>query len=313
MGCGVGAARHVFSYNATVNRLREKLGLGPIDDLLGNNSKCDHMMIGLYEELMPPCPTWTDIDHTYIGPCLPNTDVQLSDDLEAFLVRGSKPIYIGFGSMRHANSEQLTAKLLKAVSETGVRAIIAQNASEIGSDLEASENVFVLRGVPDPSSHSVSSPQSRRASRKLGHHAPRGAGGHPAAGAPPGERSVSVVEHRCEERFGAQGRRHESPQGEEAQRGDRATHAGPAYEANARALAQRVAGKWTAPRTRFGCSRGSKAVSGRRNGSAWRAPLPGCRRRTTDRRCPRWADRTASRSGGISPPGHRPWRAAASR
>jgi UDP:flavonoid glycosyltransferase YjiC (YdhE family) len=144
------AARHVFSYNTTVNRLRSELSLPPIDDLLGNNSRCDHMMIGLYKELMPPCPSWTNIDYSYIGPCLPQTQVRLSDELEAFLGAGEKPIYIGFGSMRHADSERLTQTLLKAVSDAGVRAVIAQATSDIGSGLGDSENVFVLKKYPIP-------------------------------------------------------------------------------------------------------------------------------------------------------------------
>ena len=49
------------------------------------------MMIGLYEELMPPCESWSDLDYTYIGPCLPKTRVRLSEELEAFLEQGSKP------------------------------------------------------------------------------------------------------------------------------------------------------------------------------------------------------------------------------
>jgi sterol 3beta-glucosyltransferase len=155
------AARHLFSYNATVNRLRANLDLPPLDDLLGNNSRCDHMMIGLYEELMPPCDTWTDIDYTYVGPCLPQTQVQLSPDLEAFLRRGSKPIYIGFGSMRQANSAHLTRILLDAVNNAGVRAIIAQNASEIGNGLRDSENVFVLKDYPIP--HHVLFPRLKAA------------------------------------------------------------------------------------------------------------------------------------------------------
>ena len=51
------SARHLFSYNDTVNRLRAQLNLPPAGDLLTDNANCDHMMIGLYEELMPPCPT----------------------------------------------------------------------------------------------------------------------------------------------------------------------------------------------------------------------------------------------------------------
>lgn len=144
------AARHIFPYYTTVNRLRAELGLAPIDDMLGNNSKCDHMMVGLYEELMPPCSSWGDIDYTYIGPCLPRTQVRLSDDLEAFLARGSKPIYIGFGSMRHAESDRLTRILLEAVNDAGVRAVIAQNTSDIGTGLCESENVFVLKDYPIP-------------------------------------------------------------------------------------------------------------------------------------------------------------------
>ena len=41
-----------FSYFKTVNRLRSELGLPPTRDMLGDNSRCDHMMIGLYEELL---------------------------------------------------------------------------------------------------------------------------------------------------------------------------------------------------------------------------------------------------------------------
>jgi sterol 3beta-glucosyltransferase len=150
-----------FSYFRTVNRLRGELNLPPIKDLLGNNSKCDHMMIGLYEELMPPCRSWNDFDYSYIGPCLPTTQVRLSDELEAFLGRGSKPIYIGFGSMRHANSDQLTQTLLDAVEDTGVRAIIAKGRSDIGTDLRESENVFVLQDYPIP--HHVLFPRLKAA------------------------------------------------------------------------------------------------------------------------------------------------------
>src|SRR5262249_16411519 len=115
----------LFSYYATVNRLRGKLNLPPVRDLLANNSRFDHMMIGLYPELMPPCESWSDLDYTYIGPCLPKTQVRLSAELEAFLGRGSKPIYIGFGSMRHANGERLASMLLEAARDAGVRVVLA--------------------------------------------------------------------------------------------------------------------------------------------------------------------------------------------
>ncbi|MBW2697072.1 MAG: glycosyltransferase family 1 protein [Deltaproteobacteria bacterium] len=144
------AARHLFSYNDTVNRLRAQLNLPPAGDLLTDNANCDHMMIGLYEELMPPCPTWNRIDHTYIGPCIPSDDARLSDELEAFLGRGSQPIYVGFGSMRHANADELTRTILTAVRDVGVRVVLAQASSKIGSGLEGRDDVYLLKEYPIP-------------------------------------------------------------------------------------------------------------------------------------------------------------------
>jgi sterol 3beta-glucosyltransferase len=144
------AATNIFSYGATLNRLRGKLGLPPTDGILASNGKFDHMMVGLYEELMPPCESWRHFDYSYIGPCLPRTAVRLSDDLEAFLQRGSKPVYIGFGSMRHVNGEWLTRLLLDAADDAGIRVVLAQNSSTIGRGARASENVFILRDYPIP-------------------------------------------------------------------------------------------------------------------------------------------------------------------
>jgi len=144
------SARHLFSYNDTVNRLRAQLNLPPAGDLLTDNAKCDHMMIGLYEELMPPCPTWDRIDYTYIGPCIPSDDVKLADDLEAFLERGTQPIYVGFGSMRHANADELTRTILTAVRDVGVRVVLAQATSKIGNGVEYHDDVFVLKEYPIP-------------------------------------------------------------------------------------------------------------------------------------------------------------------
>jgi UDP:flavonoid glycosyltransferase YjiC (YdhE family) len=155
------AARYLFSYTATMNRLRSKLNLPPVKDLLVHTARFDHMMIGLYEELMPPCERWSDLDYTYIGPCLPKTHVRLSEELEAFLAQGSKPIYIGFGSMHHANSEWLTRILVEAARDAGVRVILAQNGSKIGSSLRSSDTVFTMRDYPIP--HHVLFPRLKAA------------------------------------------------------------------------------------------------------------------------------------------------------
>jgi vancomycin aglycone glucosyltransferase len=144
------AARNIFAYYDTVNRLRAELNLPPNKDLLASNSICDHMMIGLYEELMPPCPTWSRIDHTYIGPCIPSDDVKLRPELEEFIASGSKPIYFGFGSMRHAQADALTQTIVQAVREAGARVVLAQATSEIGTGVQDSDDVYVLKQYPIP-------------------------------------------------------------------------------------------------------------------------------------------------------------------
>ena len=58
------AANHLFGYAATLNRLRAKLKLPPVNDILTKNGQFDHMMVGLYEELMPACESWRDLDYT---------------------------------------------------------------------------------------------------------------------------------------------------------------------------------------------------------------------------------------------------------
>lgn len=149
-----------FSYFRTVNRLRGELGLPPTRDMLGDNSRCDHMMIGLYEELMPACESW-QFDYSYIGPVLPRTQVLLSDELEHFLAAGPKPVYIGFGSMRHADSERITRTLIQSARDAGVRTILAQATSRLGEGLENTDDVFVLREYPIP--HHVLFPRLKAA------------------------------------------------------------------------------------------------------------------------------------------------------
>jgi UDP:flavonoid glycosyltransferase YjiC (YdhE family) len=132
-----------------------------VNDLLTHNGKFDHMMVGLYEDLMPPCESWRGFDYTYIGPCLPSAEVRLSDGLEAFLARGAKPIYVGFGSMRHANAKWLTRIVLEAARDAGVRVVLAQNNSTVGAGIRESEDVFVIRDYPIP--HHVLFPRLRAA------------------------------------------------------------------------------------------------------------------------------------------------------
>ena len=154
------AARHLFSYYRTINGLREQLGLSPLNDLLTRNGTCDHMLMGVYEELMPPCPSWK-FDYSYIGPSVPNADVKLSEPLEAFLAAGDAPIYIGFGSMTHEDAPALTRALVQSARDAGVRILLARAKGDIGAGLEDSEDVYLLKEYPIP--HHVLFPRCRAA------------------------------------------------------------------------------------------------------------------------------------------------------
>lgn len=55
--------------------------------------------------------------------------------IDDFLRSGSRPIYIGFGSIVLDDPDKMTKLILEAVSMTGVRAIISRGWSKLGSSL----------------------------------------------------------------------------------------------------------------------------------------------------------------------------------
>ncbi|KAF4453375.1 sterol glucosyltransferase [Fusarium albosuccineum] len=59
---------------------------------------------------------------------------QPPNDLDAFLQKGSKPIYVGFGSIVVDDPSRLMTMVLKAIKTAGVRAIISQGWSKLEGD-----------------------------------------------------------------------------------------------------------------------------------------------------------------------------------
>ncbi|RGP70242.1 udp-glucose,sterol transferase [Fusarium sporotrichioides] len=68
--------------------------------------------------------------------------------LAAFLRDGPPPIYIGFGSIVIEDADKLTAILVDAVKETGVRAIISKGWSKLGANQPADKDIFYLGDCP---------------------------------------------------------------------------------------------------------------------------------------------------------------------
>ena len=73
-------------------------------------------------------------------------------DIENFINNGSKPIYIGFGSIVLEDATEMTKIIMGAIRMSGVRAIISRGWSKLGSDLAPhdidSNNVLFIDDCP---------------------------------------------------------------------------------------------------------------------------------------------------------------------
>lgn len=79
----------------------------------------------------------------------PDPAWQPDPDLVAFIRSGQHPLYIGFGSMGNAKKNEATAEaVLKALAETGQRAVLGAGWSELGNGRLLPGNVFLLRNIP---------------------------------------------------------------------------------------------------------------------------------------------------------------------
>lgn len=119
-----------------------KLESTPCNDINGHRVPVLYAMSPL---LMPRPLDWDEHIHM-TGFWLDETDsdFQPAPDLQAFLEAGSKPVYIGFGSMTSGDMGATLAIVQNAVRLSGVRAIIALGWGD--AQLPQQENVYILQG-----------------------------------------------------------------------------------------------------------------------------------------------------------------------
>jgi sterol 3beta-glucosyltransferase len=110
-------------------------------------------------------------------------------DLVRFIQGGTKPVYIGFGSMTGTNSRQKVETILAALAHTGQRAILLGGWGSLGADLVLPETVYLADNVP----HAWLFPQMAA----VMHH---GGAGTTAAGLRSGAPSI-VVPHNFDQPF----------------------------------------------------------------------------------------------------------------
>ncbi|KAH0976882.1 hypothetical protein GBA52_026601 [Prunus armeniaca] len=85
-----------------------------------------------------------------VGYCFLNlgSKHQPQDEFVRWIQKGSKPIYIGFGSMPLEDPKKTTEIILEALKDTGQRGIIDRGWGDLGNFTEASDNVFLLEDCP---------------------------------------------------------------------------------------------------------------------------------------------------------------------
>jgi sterol 3beta-glucosyltransferase len=70
-----------------------------------------------------------------------------SAELEAFLEKGERPIYVGFGSMAGRQPEHFAGIVLEALAQTGQRGVLATGWGGMNV-MNIPKNVFVLDSAP---------------------------------------------------------------------------------------------------------------------------------------------------------------------
>jgi len=130
------------SYRAVINKNRKRLGLPPVQDcwkhILGEKIllACDS------EYSVLPSDIKQNYYHTGYLPISQNDD--LDDDLLQFINSGSKPVYIGFGSMTAGDPEKTTRIVIEAAKLAGQRIVLSSGLANLGQDKELDQNCYVV-------------------------------------------------------------------------------------------------------------------------------------------------------------------------
>ncbi|WP_437654529.1 glycosyltransferase [Sorangium sp. So ce1182] len=111
-----------------LNDNRERLGLGPVDDVL-RHILSEHAWLAADPVLGPP-PATPGLQVTQTGAWLLPDQTPLVPELEAFLAIGEPPVYVGFGSM--PADQQTGRTVIEAVRAAGRRVVLSQGWAELG-------------------------------------------------------------------------------------------------------------------------------------------------------------------------------------
>ena len=133
-------------FGKQLNSMRSNLGLQEIADMGAYFAGKSHTVLAINRLLGPPSPSW-GYDYTYSGYCFYHDRGPLPADLKAFIHAGSKPVYIGFGSVTVSEPEKFAGMVIGAVKKAGCRAVIGSGWAGLGRGMSVCD-VFVTGEVP---------------------------------------------------------------------------------------------------------------------------------------------------------------------
>ncbi|MCU4158592.1 glycosyltransferase [Acidiphilium sp. AL] len=135
------------------NHLRKDLGLEPYSRLGPLHGKPEAHRRTLYaysEQILPRSRDWSsDAQVTGFWFLDEGKDWQPPDDLAGFLASGSKPVYLGFGSMFPRDAEHITRIVIAAIRKAGCRAVLATGWGGLAPGTSPrNDDIFILRQAP---------------------------------------------------------------------------------------------------------------------------------------------------------------------
>ncbi|XXU75973.1 glycosyltransferase [Sorangium sp. So ce1151] len=111
-----------------LNDNRERLGLGPVGDVLRHILSEDAWLAA--DPVLGPPPATPGLQVTQTGAWLLPDQTPLVPELAAFLAAGEPPVYVGFGSM--PADQQTGRTVIEAVRAAGRRVVLSQGWAELG-------------------------------------------------------------------------------------------------------------------------------------------------------------------------------------
>ncbi|WP_437779313.1 glycosyltransferase [Sorangium sp. So ce1097] len=122
-----------------LNDNRERMGLGPLSDVLGHVLGKAPWLAA--DSVLGPQPATHGLEVTQTGAWLLPDPTPLVPELEAFLAAGEPPVYVGFGSM--PVDQQTGRTVIEAVRAAGRRVVVSQGWAELARVDDAADGIAI--------------------------------------------------------------------------------------------------------------------------------------------------------------------------